>query len=112
LLKPTVFDIEFDTELLQETLEIEHTGKSDTDPTTAVVVDSVSFFGIQDSKFVWQGIYKPVYPGLWYSQQSPKPAQSIAGQTYLGWNVCYQLTFDIPVFTWIHQVQDLGWIYQ
>ena len=112
LLEPTVFDIEFDTDLDVETLEIEHACKSDNDPTTAVIIDSISFFGITDPKFAWQGVYTPVYPELWASQQSLPLAKSINGQTYLGWNGLYQLTFDIPVFTWIHRVQNLGWIYQ
>lgn len=112
LVSPTVFDIEFDTDLDVETLEIEHACKSDTDPITAVIVDSISFFGITDPKFAWQGVYTPVYPELWASQQPLPLAKSILGQTYLGWNGLYQLTFDIPVFTWIHRVQNLGWIYQ
>jgi len=112
LLEPTVFDIEFDTDMSQETLTVEHAGKSNTDPTTAVIVESVSFFGIQDPKFAWQGIYTPTYPEPWYSQQFPPPEPSLVGQTYLGWNGIYQLTFGVPVFTWIHKVQNLGWIYE
>lgn len=80
----------------------------------AVIVESVSFFGIKDPKFAWAGIYRPVYPEPWASQQRAKGIQ-LAGElsphTYLGWPGKWTLTFTVPVFTWIHQTQNLGWIY-
>lgn len=112
LTKPTVFNIQFDSATVRETLLIEHLNKSATDPDTAVIVDSIEFFGIVDPKFAWAGVYCPVYPEPWYSQQPSIPPAEIIGQTYLGWNGTYRLDFDVPVFTWIHQVQNLGWIYQ
>lgn len=30
---------------------------------------------------------------------------------YLGWNGDWVLSFDTPIFTWLHQTQHLGWIY-
>jgi hypothetical protein len=66
----------------------------------AVVIESVSFFGITDPKFAWAGVYHPV-------DQDP-----LSAHTYLSWNGTWTLRFDVPVFTWMHQVQDLGWIYQ
>ena len=92
-------------------LTVEHFGKSDIDPTTAVEIVRIEFFGISDPKFVWAGTYYPEYPTMWYSEQSTKPADVLPNQTYLGWNGVYKLEFTVPVFTWIHQVQDLGWIY-
>lgn len=112
LLKTTKFDIEFLSNCDCETLEIEHRAKSTHDATTAVIVDSIDFFGIQDPRFAWQGVYYPVYPEPWFSQQVCTPAAALPAQTYLGWNGIYQLRFGVPVFTWIHQVQNLGWIYQ
>lgn len=112
LVAPTTFNIEFNTDSNIETLLIEHSQKTATDPDTAVIIDSISFFGIRDPKFIWKGIYFPNYPEPWASQQlTPLPVE-ITGQTYLGWNGTYRLDFDVPVFTWIHQVQNLGWIYQ
>jgi hypothetical protein len=35
----------------------------------------------------------------------------LKNHTYLSWNGKWTLTFDVPVFTWIHRVQNLGWIY-
>lgn len=77
----------------------------------AVVIESVSFFGIEDPRFVWQGIYRPKYPEPWYSQQDPLPSAELRYSTYLGWNGVWSLKFGIPVFTWMHHVQSLGTIY-
>ena len=111
LSEPTTVDIEFATDLPMAILEIEHLGKTDVDPTTAIVIDSIDFFGIQDPKFAWAGVYYPNYPELWASQQLIKPPAEILGQTYLGWNGIYRLEFGVPVFTWMHRIQNLGWIY-
>ena len=110
LLRPMVFDIKFITSNPQATLTIEHCCKSADDATTAVIVDSVSFFGIQDPRFVWAGIYRPDYPEPWASEQT-NLASELTAHPYLGWNGCWSLTFGVPVFTWIHQTQNLGWIY-
>lgn len=31
--------------------------------------------------------------------------------TYLGWNGLWVLEFELPIFTWIHKLENLGWIY-
>lgn len=95
-------------------LTVELLNKTDADTVNgldkAVIIESVSFFGISDPKFAWAGIYKPNYPEPWASQQTDlKPL--LKSHTYLGWNGKWTLTFDVPVFTWIHRVQNLGWIY-
>jgi len=77
----------------------------------AVVIESVSFFDIKDDRFIWLGEYCPKYPEPWYSEQTPKPEPLLKNHTYLGWNGKWTLTFDVPDFTWIHRVQNLGWIY-
>jgi len=87
-------------------LKVRHFDKADNDPSTAVIVKSISFFGISDPKFIWSGIYYPEYPEHYPDKTSPLP-----GNGYLGWNGVYLLEFSVPVFTWIHQTQSLGWIY-
>jgi hypothetical protein len=80
----------------------------------AVVVESVSFFGIEDPKFAWAGVYTPVYPEPWATEQRDQGVvlkPQLCPHTYLGWNGKWTLTFTVPVFTWIHRVQNLGWIY-
>lgn len=80
----------------------------------AVVIEEVSFFGIRDPQFAWAGIYKPEYPEPWATEQRNQGVvlkPQLSSHTYLGWPGKWTLTFDIPVFTWIHQTQNLGWIY-
>ena len=80
----------------------------------AVIIESVSFFGIEDPKFAWAGVYEPKYPEPWASEQQDQGVvlkQHLCPHTYLGWPGKWTLTFDVPVFTWVHRVQNLGWIY-
>jgi hypothetical protein len=93
-------------------VEVVFYNKPNTDNTMAVIVDKIEFFGISDPKFVWAGVYTPKYPEPWYSQQIPQPAARLHQKNHLGWNGTWRLDFDIPVFTWMHRVQNLGWIYQ
>jgi hypothetical protein len=105
LTKITNFDLEFDA-CDRCCLKIEHFKKTDNDIDTAVIVKEISFFGISDPRFIWAGVYYPDYPAHYPDKISPLP-----GQGYLGWNGVYKLEFTVPVFTWIHQTQALGWIY-
>ena len=80
----------------------------------AVVIESIDFFGISDPRFVWSGIYEPTYPEPWATEQRDLGViliPQLSNTNYLAWNGKWTLTFDVPVFTWIHKVQDLGWIY-
>ena len=93
-------------------LDILFFNKVDSDADTAIIIDSIEFFGITDPQFVWTGTYCPIYPEPWHSQQISKPATQLHQQNYLGWNGTWRLDFEVPVFTWIHKIQNLGWIYQ
>lgn len=77
----------------------------------AIKIDWISFFDISDPRFVWDGVYTPVYPEPWYSQCVPTPGLQIKNASYLGWNGTWQLDFTVPVFTWIHRIQSHGWLY-
>lgn len=81
----------------------------------AVVIEKISFFGITDPRFVWEGRYRPIYPEPWASEQralGQALPDVLGNQDRLSWNGHWWLDFDLPVFTWIHHVQDLGWIYR
>lgn len=93
-------------------LTVEHFDKSDIDPTTAVEIANISFFGVSDPRFIWAGVYRPQYPTLWFEQQTEKPQDILYAQSYLGWNGVYSLEFSVPVFEWMHGVLNLGWIYR
>jgi len=80
----------------------------------AVVIESVDFFGISDPRFAWAGVYEPIYPEPWATEQHNQGValkQHLCPHTYLSWNGKWTLTFSVPVFTWIHRLQNLGWIY-
>ena len=106
LLTTTSFDFDF-VAANQASLVLEHHSKSDQDPDTAVIIRRIEFYGISDPRFIWAGTYYPVYPSHYPDQKSSRP-----GQDYLGWNGTYVLEFRVPVFSWIHQIQDMGWLYQ
>ena len=111
LTQATSFVFEFETDAQQLQLTVAHTNKLVNDPSTAVIIKKLSFFGISDPKFIWQAQYRPVYPEPWVSQQIPPPPEIVTNTNYLGWNGVWSLDFGVPVFSWIHQIQNLGWIY-
>jgi len=106
----TTVNFDFDTDQDCQ-LTVELMDKNDQE---AVIVESVEFFGISDPKFAWAGVYEPVYPEPWASQQKSQGVAlnpQLCPHTYLSWPGKWTLTFSVPVFTWIHHVQDQGWIY-
>lgn len=102
-------ELEFDSPV--GWLKITFMNKPDNDPVMAVGIDSIEFFGISDPKFVLAGVYTPKYPEPWYSQQTEKPPVQLPQQNYMGWNGSWRLDFSVPVFTWMHETLNLGWIY-
>ena len=108
------FSIEQDLLPGQHTIAVEFTNKKNNDTQDnldkAVVIEQITFNNITDQKFVWVGQYRPCYPEPWASQQT-NLLPVLDHQNYLGWNGKWTLTFDVPVFTWIHKTLDLGWIY-
>jgi hypothetical protein len=80
----------------------------------AVIIEQVDFFGISDPRFAWAGVYEPCYPEPWATEQRSQGVvlkPQLCPYTYLGWSGKWTLTFSVPVFTWIHKTQNLGWIY-
>lgn len=116
LSRTTVFDIDQDLPAGEYQLSVEFLNKLDSDTDIvnnidkAVIVDQIIFNDIQSPNFVWAGEYCPVYPEPWASQQQNlEPV--LKSHNYLSWNGKWTLTFSMPIFTWIHQTENLGWIY-
>jgi len=109
--EPTIINIDYKLPKGDYQLIVEHINKDNLDNTTALIVDNIIFNNISDPKFAWAGVYYPNYPEPWASEQGDTLAPALPSQTYLGWNGKWTLTFDVPVFTWIHKIQNLGWIY-
>lgn len=114
-----VINFDFESNVSCE-LSVELLNKNDCDSVPdkgldkAIIIESVSFFGISDPKFAWAGVYEPQYPEPWATEQRKQGVvlkPQLCPHTYLGWNGKWTLTFSVPVFTWIHRMQDLGWIY-
>jgi hypothetical protein len=87
-------------------LTIEHYGKAESDSTTALIIEEIKFNGISSPKFVYQGIYYPNYPKHLIGNDVVLPHKN-----YLSWDGVWQLEFALPIYTWIHETLDLGWIY-
>jgi len=114
LTSTTKFDFCFSTHTTSE-ISVELVNKTNNDPDTAVVIEHLSFFGIADPKFIWAGLYHPIYPEPWATEQKNQNiilAEELKCHDYLGWNGIWRLQFEVPVFTWMHKIQDLGWIYK
>jgi hypothetical protein len=85
--------------------------KLNNDRTQAVKITRIEFEGISTSNMHYAGRYYPKYPQPWLSQQRVQPSACLQGCDYLGWNGTWQLEFTVPIFTWIHKLEHLGWIY-
>jgi hypothetical protein len=111
LLTTTTFDYSIITQPTSHVLTIEFCNASNT---TSVVIDSITFNKIAGPEFVWAGNYAPIYPEPWATEQLQQGhilAPSLKYCNYLGWNGVWTLNFTTPIFTWIHKIKNLGWIY-
>lgn len=105
--------LQFDLDLDQgpQVLFIEMYNKTNDTPDMALEIESVTFEGMTLDRFKWNSKYYPNYPEPWASEQSEQLAECHSSATYLGWNGRWELHFDSPIFTWIHKLENLGWIY-
>lgn len=85
--------------------------KTNSTPELAVKINKVTIEGICVDRFKWAGKYYPNYPEPWASEQKHELPDCIDSATYLGWNGIWELDFTVPIFTWIHKIEHLGWIY-
>lgn len=89
---------------------LEFANKTNSTPDMAVEIVNVEFEGMSLDRFKWAGVYFPDYPEPWASTQTNLPKFHNSA-TYLGWNGQWELEFSVPIFTWIHRLENLGWIY-
>lgn len=111
LTQPQLLCFDFDRPNSTAKFLLDFKNKSHSDPDTMVEIVSVTFEGITADRFKWAGVYTPRYPEPWASTQIDLPV-SIPGATHLGWNGRWELEFTVPIFTWIHRTECLGWIYE
>jgi hypothetical protein len=91
--------------------EIIFTNKINETPDMAVEILEVEIEGIVVDRFKWASRYYPLYPEPWASQQIDPLPEYQSSATYMGWNGRWELNFEVPIFTWIHRLEALGWIY-
>lgn len=114
LQQPKLIQCSHELALGPHIISVEHLDKDDLDPSTALRIDRVTINGITDPRFIWEATYQPCYPQLWFGQQTAlgdQPKSQLKNTDYLGWNGIWRLEFTVPAFTWIHRIQNLGWIY-
>lgn len=107
----TVINVDTDLSNGSHIFFIEFKNKTNDTPDMAVEIESVTFEGFTLDRFKWSNRYYPDYPEPWASQQTEPLPEYQKSATYLGWNGSWKLEFDMPVFTWIHKLENLGWIY-
>jgi hypothetical protein len=114
--QPTWFNFQLHSDKeITKTLTIEHYGKInqdtrvDTGEDTAIIVEEIKFNGISSPKFAWAGVYRPDYPSHYSPGKLLEPM--LSPHTYLGWNGRWTLDFTLPIYTWIHKIENFGWIY-
>ena len=108
----TKLNFNVDLETGPKVFYITFENKTNDTPDMAVEIESVTFEGMTLDRFKWSNKYYPNYPEPWASEQTTPLPKYHASSTYLGWNGRWELEFEIPIFTWIHQIEHMGWIYR
>jgi len=79
----------------------------------AVIIDKVTFFNIESNNVLLNSTYKPLYSTSYLKTliNENKPIKhELKGCNYMGWNGTWTLSFNIPVFSWLHKIDNLGWL--
>jgi hypothetical protein len=53
----------------------------------------------------------PLYSKGYIKSSDKKLDDELSSCNYLGWNGEWVLPFEVPVFKWLHDIENLGWIY-
>lgn len=89
-------------------------GDTQGDKDKAIVVDKVIVEGFDFYSFLMAGRYIPDYPKGYfdYAKEHNLSIEPVLTQNYLSFNGEWQLNIDWPVFSWIHQTENLGWLHE
>jgi hypothetical protein len=81
------------------------------DPTMAIIVKSIRFQNLQDELAIFS-YYQPHYPDHWIEEnrRDGRELPAIIHSNYLGWPGRWWLDFDTPIYRWLHQRLNLGWL--
>lgn len=107
----TILQFDLDLSCGSHKFVLNFSNKTNIAPELAVKINKVTIEGICVDRFKWAGKYYPNYPEPWASEQKQELPVCIDSATYLGWNGIWELDFTVPIFTWIHKIEHMGWIY-
>ncbi len=64
--------------------------------------------------FMYLADYRPVYSRGYYqyAQDNNLTVDPVIKSNYLGFNGQWSIEFTWPAFTWIHEIEHLGWIHE
>lgn len=71
----------------------------------AVEIVNVQFQNLPDN-FNHLSFYVPDYP----TEEEKQKWDSVIHSNYMGWNGRWYLEFETPIYYWLHQKLDLGWL--
>ena len=80
----------------------------------AVIIKSVAFEEMGFDSFMHEARYWPRYPEAYRRtcEQQGIVLEPAIVSNYLGWNGLWVLPVQFPIYTWIHETENLGWIYE
>jgi hypothetical protein len=93
-------------------LSVEFTNKNYNEPLDMFVqIDRLKFQHLPDN-FATYSQYQPIYPELWAQEQLAQGCtlKNIIHSNHLGWNGTWWVDFDTPIYCWLHQRLNLGWL--
>lgn len=111
LTKPMQICVNLDLSIGSNIFTLDFYNKTNETPDMAVEIESVTVEGMTLDRFKWNSRYYPNYPEPWASEQTEILPEFQISATYLGWNGKWKFYFDVPIFMWIHKLENLGWIY-
>jgi ribosomal protein L25 (general stress protein Ctc) len=110
-----ILDFSHNFEMEKNFIWIDFFNKSMQDSTRnndmAVKIKKITIEGMSLYRFIWTAEYFPKYPKEWAVNQI-NLSERIQSADYLGWNGRWKLNFTVPIFTWIHRLENLGWLYE
>ena len=81
------------------------------DPHMALIIKSVRFQYLSD-EFAVYSCYAPQYPDHWIMENLAhgRHLPNVIHSNYLGWPGLWWVDFDTPIYAWLHQKLNLGWL--
>lgn len=93
-------------------LSVEFLNKNYNEPMDMYVLINQLRFQHLDNNFNIYSQYQPDYPKQWAEeqQQQGQTLKPVIHANHLGWNGVWWVDFETPIYRWIHQRLNLGWL--